>query len=133
MRHERRSADLFSEVLRLCAKAGLVKVGLVAVDGSKIAAAATHHQTRSYEQIAQEILKEAGETDAAEDELFGEARGDELPEGSARGSGARGCATRSSRSRLSGPRRRRRFRASATSGCGSAASASSRTTSSSGA
>jgi hypothetical protein len=80
-RHERAIADLFTEVLRLCAKAGLVKVGVVAVDGSKIAAAATHHQNRSYEQIAAEILKEAGETDAAEDELYGEKRGDELPEG----------------------------------------------------
>jgi transposase len=80
-RHEQAIADLFTDVLRLCAKAGLVKVGVVAVDGSKIAAAATHHQNRSYEQIAQEILKEAGETDAAEDELYGEKRGDELPEG----------------------------------------------------
>jgi len=81
VRHERAIADLFTEVLRLCARAGLVKVGIIAVDGSKIAAAATHYQNRSYEQIAQEILKEAGETDAAEDELYGEKRGDELPEG----------------------------------------------------
>jgi hypothetical protein len=79
--HEQAIADLFTDVLRLCGKAGLVKVGIVAVDGSKIAAAATHHQNRTYEQIAQEILKEAGETDAAEDELYGEKRGDELPEG----------------------------------------------------
>src|ERR1039457_4279448 len=81
VRHEQAIADLFTNVLRLCGKAGLVKVGVVAVDGSKIAAAATHHQNRSYEQIATEILKEAGETDAAEDELYGEKRGDELPEG----------------------------------------------------
>lgn len=80
-RHEQAIADLFTDVLRLCGKAGLVKVGVIAVDGSKIAAAATHHQNRSYEQIAAEILKEAGETDAAEDELYGEKRGDELPEG----------------------------------------------------
>ncbi|MGH8574235.1 MAG: transposase, partial [Gammaproteobacteria bacterium] len=52
----------------------------MAVDGTKIAAAATHHATRSYEQIAQEILDEAADIDACEDELFGEARGDELPE-----------------------------------------------------
>jgi len=58
-----------------------VKVGVVAVDGTKIAAAATHHATRSYDQIAKEILEEAAETDAREDELYGEARGDELPEG----------------------------------------------------
>jgi hypothetical protein len=54
-------------------------VGVVAVDGTKIAANATHHATRSYEQIAREILEEAAEIDAAEDEHYGNARGDELP------------------------------------------------------
>jgi transposase len=81
VRHERAIAGLFGEVLELCARAGLVKVGVVAIDGTKIAAAATHHATRSYEQIAREILEEAARIDAAEDELYGEARGDELPEG----------------------------------------------------
>ncbi|HEY2200533.1 MAG TPA: transposase, partial [Solirubrobacteraceae bacterium] len=81
VRHERAISDLFGEVLRLCGRAGMVKVGVVAVDGSKIGASATHHATRSYEQIAAEIVRAAGELDAAEDELFGEARGDELPEG----------------------------------------------------
>jgi transposase len=81
VRHEAAISDLFTDVLGLCAKAGLVKVGVVAVDGTKIAAAATHHQNRTYRQIAEEILKEAGEIDAAEDELYGEKRGDELPEG----------------------------------------------------
>ena len=81
VRHEQAIAGLFSEVLELCARAGLVKVGVVAVDGTKIAAAATHHATRSYEQIAQEILEDAARIDAAEDELYGDARGDELPEG----------------------------------------------------
>jgi transposase len=80
-RHERAISDLFSGVLGLCAKAGLVKVGIVAIDGTKIAAAATHHANRSYEQIAKEILGEAAAVDAAEDELYGDARGDELPEG----------------------------------------------------
>ena len=80
-RHERAIGELFGGVLELCARAGLVKVGIVAVDGTKIAAAATHHATRSYEQIAAEIVEEAARTDAAEDELYGEARGDELPEG----------------------------------------------------
>jgi transposase len=80
-RHEEAIGELFGGVLELCAKAGLVKIGIVAVDGTKIAAAATHHATRSYEQIAREILEEAGEIDRAEDELHGEARGDELPEG----------------------------------------------------
>ena len=81
VRHESAIAGLFGEVLALCARSGLVKVGVVAVDGTKIAAAATHHATRSYEQIAQEILEDAARIDAAEDELFGDARGDELPAG----------------------------------------------------
>src|SRR4051795_1475533 len=81
VRHEAAIAELFGAVLTLCARSGLVRVGVVAVDGTKIAAAATHHATRSYEQIAREILEEAARIDAAEDELFGEARGDELPEG----------------------------------------------------
>src|SRR5213592_646198 len=81
VRHEVAIAGLFGEVLALCARSGLVKVGVVAVDGTKVAAAATHHATRSYEQIAREILEEAARVDAAEDELFGDARGDELPEG----------------------------------------------------
>jgi transposase len=81
VRHEAAIAGLFGEVLALCARSGLVRVGVVAVDGTKIAAAATHHATRSYEQIAQEILQDAARIDAAEDELFGESRGDELPEG----------------------------------------------------
>ena len=81
VRHETAIAELFGSVLELCARAGLVEVGVVAVDGSKIAAAATHHATRSYQQIAQEILEDAARLDATEDELYGDARGDELPEG----------------------------------------------------
>src|SRR5919109_1425347 len=52
-RHERPIAELFGGVLELCAESGLVKVGVVAVDGTKIAASATHHQNRSYQQIAE--------------------------------------------------------------------------------
>jgi transposase len=81
VRHEAAIAGLFGEVLELCAKVGLVEVGVVAVDGTKIAAAATHHATRSYEQIAGEILQDAARIDAAEDEFYGQERGDELPEG----------------------------------------------------
>src|SRR3954465_14007385 len=81
VRHEAAIADLFGDVLALCARSGLVKVGVGAGDGTKIAAAATHHATRSYEQIAREILEDAARIDAAEDELYGEARGDELPQG----------------------------------------------------
>src|SRR5215207_7006909 len=79
-RHQQALADLFGGVLGLCARAGLVEVAVLAVDGSKFEASASNHATRSYEQIAKEILEEAGRIDAAEDELYGEARGDELPE-----------------------------------------------------
>jgi transposase len=127
-RHERAIAELFGGVLELCARAGLVKVGIVAIDGTKIAAAATHHATRNYEQVAEEILAEAAETDAAEDELYGEARGDELPRGCARAAiGASGCARPSRRSRPSGPPSRSRFRAVVRSGSASASAGSKRT------
>jgi transposase len=75
-------AGLFVQVLELCEKAGLVQVGTVAVDGTKMAANAGLGATRTYSAIRAEvrrILKEADEVDAAEDELFGERRGDELP------------------------------------------------------
>ena len=80
VRHENALAELFSSVLSLCKEAGLVKVGVVAIDGTKVHANASHHSNVDYEQLAREILKEAGEIDAAEDELYGEDRGDELPE-----------------------------------------------------
>src|ERR671917_921119 len=73
-RHQAAISGLFGEVLALCARSGLAKVGVIAVDGTKIAAAATHHATRDYEQIAREILEEAADLDAAEDELYGDAR-----------------------------------------------------------
>jgi hypothetical protein len=66
-------------VLGLCAQAGLAKVGVVAIDGTKVAANASRDATRDYEQIAREILEEAKVVDAAEDKRYGEARGDELP------------------------------------------------------
>src|SRR3954466_13918846 len=79
-RHGAALAELFGEVLWLCAEAGLVRVGLVAVDGTKVQANASHHATRDYEQIAREMLEQADAVDAEEDERFGDARGDELPE-----------------------------------------------------
>jgi transposase len=79
-RHEDALAELFSSVLSLCKEAGLVKVGVIAIDGTKVHANASHRSNLDYEQLAKEILKEASEIDAAEDELYGEARGDELPE-----------------------------------------------------
>jgi transposase len=79
VRHERALGELFGQVLGLCADAGLVRVGVVAVDGTKVQANACERATRDYEQIAREILEQAAEIDALEDEQFGERRGDELP------------------------------------------------------
>jgi transposase len=78
-RHEAALAEVFGSVLAVCAKAGLVKVGVIAIDGTKVPVVANEEQTLDYEQIAREILAEAKATDEAEDERFGEARGDELP------------------------------------------------------
>jgi hypothetical protein len=89
-RHEAALAGLFGEVLALCAEAGLVEVGVVAVDGTKVNANASQHATRAYERIAAEILEEAYAVDAAEDERFGERRGDELPAELATAQGRRG-------------------------------------------
>src|SRR3954465_13014233 len=75
-RHEAALAELFGKVLGLCADAGLVRVGVVAIDGTKVHANASQHATRDYEQIAREILEQAAAVDAVEDELFGERRGD---------------------------------------------------------
>lgn len=81
---------LFVQVLHLCREAGLVKVGLVSLDGTKVKANASRHKAMSYaymqkeEQRLQEeiagLLRQAESTDAAEDDLHGrEMRGDELP------------------------------------------------------
>jgi transposase len=77
--HEDALAGLFTEVLALCAKAGLVNVGVIAVDGTKLHANASDRSNLTYEQIARELLEQAEETDRAEDERFGKQRGDELP------------------------------------------------------
>jgi transposase len=89
-RHEAALGALFSEVLALCAEAGLAQVGTIAVDGTKVHANASRDATRAYEQIAEQILAEADAVDRQEDERFGEARGDELPAQLATGQGRRG-------------------------------------------
>jgi transposase len=80
VRHEGALGDLFGEVLGLCGAAGLVRVGVIAIDGTKVAANASLDANRSYGQIAREMLEEARRVDEAEDELYGDACGDELPE-----------------------------------------------------
>src|ERR1019366_2936787 len=89
-RHLTALAGLFTQALLLCAKAGLVKLG-VAIDGTKIKANASKHKAMSYkrmtetearlEQEIKELLRQAEETDAAEDAQYGKnRRGDELPD-----------------------------------------------------
>jgi transposase len=75
---------LFTQALRLCAEAGLVKVGTMALDGTKMKANASLAANRKYASIEAEVkrmLEEAAAKDAEEDELYGpDRRGDELPE-----------------------------------------------------
>jgi transposase len=79
VRHEQALSELFTQVLGLCARAGLVSLGVIALDSTKLAANASWMANRTYEQIAAELLAEADLVDRAEDEQFGQARGDELP------------------------------------------------------
>src|ERR671921_2317834 len=77
--HQEALAGLFGEVLTLCARNGLAKVGVIAVDGTKVAASASRNENLDYEQVARELVERAIATDQAEDELYDAARGDELP------------------------------------------------------
>ena len=78
-RHQQSLNELFGAVLRLCARAGMVDSGMVAVDGTKLTASASSDSNVDYDRIAREIIEQAIATDEAEDEQHGEARGDELP------------------------------------------------------
>ena len=82
VRHQQALAGFLVESLRLCAAAGLVRLGLVALDGTKVAANAADRANRTHAKLENEvtaILQEAAETDQAEDRQHGAARGDELP------------------------------------------------------
>ena len=88
-RHLPALTRLFGQVLQLCATAGLVKLGHVALDGTKIKANASKHKAMSYERMKKreaelqaEVdrwLAAAEAADAEEDKLHGARRGDELP------------------------------------------------------
>ena len=88
-RHLKAFTALFTQALGLCARAGLVSLGNVALDGSKIRANASRHRAMSYDrmvraeaELAAEVevlLADAERTDAAEDAVHGDCRGDELP------------------------------------------------------
>ena len=62
-RHEAALSGLFGSVLALCARAGLVSIGVVAIDGTKLYANASREANLDYERIAREILAEARATD----------------------------------------------------------------------
>lgn len=90
-RHLLELGRLFVQVLQLCERAGLVKLGHVAIDGTKIKANASKYQTLSYERMKEaeqelvaevaRLLAEAQRIDEEEDELYGKGkRADELPE-----------------------------------------------------
>jgi transposase len=89
-RHLRALAGLFVQVLKLAGKAGLVKLGHVALDGTKIKANASKHKAMSYQrmkkreaELAAEVdrwLQAAEAADAAEDKLYGGRRGEEMPD-----------------------------------------------------
>jgi transposase len=89
-RHLEALAGLFVQVLKLAEKAGLVKLGHVALDGTKIKANASKHKAMSYERMKKreaelkaEVdrwLKAAEAADREEDKLYGDQRGDELPD-----------------------------------------------------
>lgn len=94
-RHRGALAGLFRQTLQLCAQAGLVKLGHVALDGSKIQANASKHKAMSYGRMSEaekkleaeveELLRGAEEADAEEDQKYGKGkRGDELPDELAR-------------------------------------------------
>jgi transposase/IS5 family transposase len=88
-RHLEAFHTLFLDILLLCQEAGLVKLGRVALDGTKVKADASKHKAMSYGRMDEReaaleaevtrILEEAEATDQAEDERYGDARGDELP------------------------------------------------------
>jgi transposase len=88
--HLSRLADLFVQVLRLAAEAGLVRLGNLSFDGSKFTGQASRHKAMSYGYMKKEearlkeeiqaLLQQAEQTDSEEDAVHGSRRGDELPE-----------------------------------------------------
>jgi hypothetical protein len=82
VRHEAALAELLVASLRLCAAAGLVRLGIIALDGTKVAANAADKANRTLDKVeaeVAEILRQATEADQREDLEHGHARGDELP------------------------------------------------------
>jgi transposase len=89
--HRAALADLFAQILGLCQKAGMVELGHVAIDGTRIQANASKHKAMSYDRMketekrlkaeAEELLRKAEEIDRAEDAAFGaDSDGRDIPE-----------------------------------------------------
>jgi transposase len=81
-RHQQALAGVLVESLKLCAAAGLVRLGVIALDGTKVAANAADRANRTLAKLQDEvtaILRQAAEADQAEDRQHGVLRGDELP------------------------------------------------------
>ncbi len=79
-RHLHAVDDLFDQVLDICTRAGLVKLGHVSLDGTKIKANASMKKAMSYKRLSRALLEEAERIDAEEDELYGDSTPYELPE-----------------------------------------------------
>src|SRR4029077_695445 len=88
--HLGKLSRLFVQALELCKKAGLVQLGQVAIDGTKVAANASRHQSRNYKRLQEKeaalaaevkrLMEEAAQVDREEDEKYGKGkRGDDLP------------------------------------------------------
>src|SRR5260370_13722944 len=83
-------ADVFVQVLRLAQAAGLVRLGTIAVDGTKVQGNASRHKAMSYGYMTKDVvrlraeidalLKQAQDIDAEDDAALGARRGDEVPE-----------------------------------------------------
>ena len=93
-RHEDALAGLFTAVLELCGKAGLVRAQIVVFDGTKLSGSAHRDRNLDYGQIARKLVRRAIATDESEDAEHGEARGDELPEELSTDEGRRAWLTR---------------------------------------
>jgi transposase len=87
LEHWEELAELFDQVVRMCRRAGLVKLGQVALDGTKIKAAASKHKAMSYQRMSKDearlraeiegLLRRAEQTDEEEDRLYGRGQDEE--------------------------------------------------------
>ena len=116
-RHQDAIAGLFGEVLTLCARSGLAKVGVIAVDGTKVQANASRDENLDYEQLAPEILRRPGPSTRPRTSSMARRAATSCRRGSRPPrAAAGGCARPSSAWRPSARRTRSRYRAAARDG-----------------